>query len=109
VTDDVALVDAALVVGVVVSMDAPSAASPVAAIEMRPSVPVLAMRSRVTDCEEVAVADDLSVPLGGAATGDWAGRFVSFRWGERAADALAVLGTAVDAPALAEADSGAWR
>jgi hypothetical protein len=79
VTDDVAPVDAALGAGVVVNMDAPSAASPVAAIEMRLSAPVLAVRSCGTGCEEVAVACDVTMPLERAATDDWAGRFVSFR------------------------------
>jgi hypothetical protein len=110
VTDDVEPVDAALGAGVVVNMDAPSAASPVAAIEMRLSVPVLAVRSGATGCAEAAVACDVTVPLEGAATGDIAGRFVSFRWGVRAAAGVfAEGGGAVDAPLSAGAASEAWR
>jgi len=44
-----------------------------------------------------------------APSGNWPGRFVSFRWGERAAGALVVPGVVCDVPASGGVTSGAWR
>jgi hypothetical protein len=78
VTEAVALVDPALVVGAGGNVDAPSAATPVAGIEIRLSVPVLFVRTEETASGEEVVACDMTVAIDTAA-GNWLGRFVSFR------------------------------
>jgi len=68
---------AALVRGAVGNVEAPIAALPLAAMDTRLSLPFLVVG--VLDCEEGGVACDVTVSLAGPTTGDWVGRFVSFR------------------------------
>ncbi len=77
-TEPVALVDPVLVVDAGVNVDVPSAGSPVAAIEIRLSVPVFCIGRAEMGCGEDAVVPEATVPLDAPAMGNW-GRFVSFR------------------------------
>ena len=78
-TDDVALVVPALVVTPVLGANPPSWAGPAAAIEIRLWVPFRCVGREGAGCWEAAVTCEVAVSFDGPATGNWAGRFVSFR------------------------------
>jgi hypothetical protein len=78
VIEAVALVDPALVVDAGVNVDAPSAATPVAGIEIRLGSSLVCPNRRDGTCGEEVVACDMTVALDTAAD-NWLGRFVSFR------------------------------
>jgi hypothetical protein len=77
-TDEMALVVPALVVTAVLGDGDPSGARPVAAFEIRLSVPVFCIGREETGCGEDAIAAEATVSLDAPAMGNW-GRFVSFR------------------------------
>ena len=107
--DEMALSVPALVVTAVLCDGDPSGATPVAAIEIRLSVPVFCVGKEETRWEEEAVDSEATVSLDAPAMGNW-GRLVSFRWGGRGAGALAELRRGVvDVPASAGMTSGACR
>ena len=76
--DEMALVVPVLVVTAVLCDGDPSGARPVAAIELRLSVPVFCIGRAEMGCGEDAVVPEATVPLDAPAMGNW-GRFVSFR------------------------------
>jgi hypothetical protein len=78
-TDDMALEGRALVATAVFDAGAPTWARPVAAIEIRLSVPVFCIGRGETAFGVTAVACDATVSVDAPAIGNWAGRFVSFR------------------------------
>ena len=100
---------AILVEGVEVTMEALSAAIPVAAIETRPSVPVRLVCAGATGCADGAVAYGVAVLIESPAADVWVGRFVSFRCGERADGVLAVPGTVDGRLVSADEIPGVWR
>ena len=91
------------------SMEALNAASPVAAIETRPSVLVRPVCAEATGGVDGSVTYAIPVLAESPEADVWIGRFVSFRWGERADGVLAVPGTVAGRLFSADKIAGVWR